>query len=1562
MGKKMRRLLSTVLSVTLAASTMVSIPFSAKAAGKTIDIDFSQTDGAMIPKTGWLLMPNENIPDGRIIPLNTKDVRDDIDTQNLLGNNGNGNSEGQLQDVLPNERNRLARIKHGKERLDELGVDNYYPIMGYMPSWISSNGMPQGTPKDYALWKQWVKDIVQYMKDNEVGVTEYNVWNENWAISVDNFNRMYEQAWWAGREVMPDSKMIGPSPYTDMAGPIQSLADYCEQVGIPVDIVSWHFGNYNNIPNFQQGLEDYISQKPALGNPEYYYEEYTSSGDVGKLNIEFTTLANFDRADIDAAIRGIWTYVNGLSDQLITKQLEENPYARRNIWWLMTTYGAMSGTRVKQSGDDLYVASYDEEKGEAKILIGNQSGDVTLNLNNLPFAGKNVRIDKYKITDVENDGLQYQSSDPEVMAGSTVSTQVSFASNQDVWLIVVKTDDSVPSDFALMGPDDGLTAGLQPEFSWQASQGATSYDFVISKNKDMSNPVYTKSGITDTKYTLEGTLEKGETYYWTVTAKNDAGSREAYNGMYYTLLANDDLEIPGPFTMLQVIDEDFGTELQPKVSWTKSRNATKYIIHISENPDFSNETTIEVTNPPEYSAGQNNEYLYHTLTAEEALKPETHYYAKVEAVNDHGSRMMNGTAHEFTTTTADGKPAEFQTTTPGNGETIEPRSTLRWEQSLGAFFYRLEIATDQEFENVVLRRDTITVPAYTLEEDILEPETTYYWRVTAVTKDGEQETLCSNGVQSFTMSKNPTPPIVKVAYPAPGGAIVCFDGVQEADSYVVKYGAYSGSYTGSVEVTGDTAYIPLDSDGTYYFTVAAVRNGVEGETYNEVSARKGSSQPDEIVLDEKIEIEGATNLENTKLQAGTGVSGSLAVGFGEVGSKAEFTPMVQADTIALTYRADQDTTLSVYINGEKVKDVWLNQTEAGKYSTVTIPVDCEAGDTLVFQKDTNEASFVLDYMVLSNGEKLENLALEKPATADSVGQTYTADKAVDGKIAGDRDFWIGGTAPSADAPNWLDVDLGQKAEIHSIEIALPNIPAWGPRTQEFRILTSEDGKDYTEQVAKLSYEFNNDTNDNKYTVTFNEPITATHVKVEIYSNSDVGKVGQIGELYVLGKWSENTQPASDNLALNKPVEVEGTGYGSASSITDGDLSTFWDGGKDNFPNSATVDLGRPYHLSKVEIALPASGWGPRNQEMEVQVSMDGTEFTTIAEKQSFHFDTDKNGNQVTLELGDDVVGRYVRVVGYSNDEVDSPGEQIAELRVYGSATPVESIAIDQENTEIPLGATLQLNATVAPDKAEYRDVAWSSSDTTIATVDANGVVTAKAKGSCEIRARSLDNPNCIDTITITVGDAGIVKIQVTAPDKTDYLVGEELDLTGFQAIAVYSDGTEKDITAEVTLSGYDKTKAGEQTVTVSYEGMNASFTVSVKAELAGITLTPPEKLQYEVGDKLNLQGMKVVARYTDGTEKDVTAEVTVTGYDETALGKQTITVSYGDFEATFVVEVVKAGEGETQPTEPDTSTPEDGGNPDIPKTGETMPLEVVVGVLVLSLAACGVVFWKRKML
>ena len=65
------------------------------------------------------------------------------------------------------------------------------------------------------------------------------------------------------------------------------------------------------------------------------------------------------------------------------------------------------------------------------------------------------------------------------------------------------------------------------------------------------------------------------------------------------------------------------------------------------------------------------------------------------------------------------------------------------------------------------------------------------------------------------------------------------------------------------------------------------------------------------------------------------------------------------------------------------------------------------------------------------------------------------------------------------------------------------------------------------------------------------------------------------------------------------------------------------------------------------------------------------------------------------------------------------------------------------------------------------------------------------------------------------------------PAKTQYTTGESLDSTGLTLKLTYSDGSSKTITTGFTVSGFDSATAGTKTVTVSYEGKTATFTVIV---------------------------------------------------------------------------------------------------------------------------------------
>ena len=72
---------------------------------------------------------------------------------------------------------------------------------------------------------------------------------------------------------------------------------------------------------------------------------------------------------------------------------------------------------------------------------------------------------------------------------------------------------------------------------------------------------------------------------------------------------------------------------------------------------------------------------------------------------------------------------------------------------------------------------------------------------------------------------------------------------------------------------------------------------------------------------------------------------------------------------------------------------------------------------------------------------------------------------------------------------------------------------------------------------------------------------------------------------------------------------------------------------------------------------------------------------------------------------------------------------------------------------------------------------------------------------------------------------------MSGPTKTEYEIGDELDLTGLVVTAHYSDGSYQEVT-DYEVSGFDSAAAGEKTVTVTYQGETVSFKITVKEDTA----------------------------------------------------------------------------------------------------------------------------------
>jgi hypothetical protein len=154
----------------------------------------------------------------------------------------------------------------------------------------------------------------------------------------------------------------------------------------------------------------------------------------------------------------------------------------------------------------------------------------------------------------------------------------------------------------------------------------------------------------------------------------------------------------------------------------------------------------------------------------------------------------------------------------------------------------------------------------------------------------------------------------------------------------------------------------------------------------------------------------------------------------------------------------------------------------------------------------------------------------------------------------------------------------------------------------------------------------------------------------------------------------------------------------------------------------------------------------------------------------------------------------------------------------------------------------------------------------------------------------------------------VTSITVTTPTKTEYALYETLDLIGMKVTVVYKDGSTGTVTITAeNISGFDSSTAGNKTVTVSYGGKTASFTVKVlpaDTTLVSIAVTtPPTKTRYNMGEDPVLAGMIVTASYSNGSTAAVTG-YTISDHNKTALGSQTITVNYNGKTADFTVNII----------------------------------------------------------
>lgn len=115
----------------------------------------------------------------------------------------------------------------------------------------------------------------------------------------------------------------------------------------------------------------------------------------------------------------------------------------------------------------------------------------------------------------------------------------------------------------------------------------------------------------------------------------------------------------------------------------------------------------------------------------------------------------------------------------------------------------------------------------------------------------------------------------------------------------------------------------------------------------------------------------------------------------------------------------------------------------------------------------------------------------------------------------------------------------------------------------------------------------------------------------------------------------------------------------------------------------------------------------------------------------------------------DVNGTAGRVITVAEVTADGKARKTGKATLPAALVAVTGVTVAPTTASVEVGKTVTIAATFAPTTASNKNVTWSTSDNTKATV-ANGVVTGKAAGSVTITATSAADATKKATATVTV--------------------------------------------------------------------------------------------------------------------------------------------------------------------------------------------------------------------
>lgn len=221
---------------------------------------------------------------------------------------------------------------------------------------------------------------------------------------------------------------------------------------------------------------------------------------------------------------------------------------------------------------------------------------------------------------------------------------------------------------------------------------------------------------------------------------------------------------------------------------------------------------------------------------------------------------------------------------------------------------------------------------------------------------------------------------------------------------------------------------------------------------------------------------------------------------------------------------------------------------------------------------------------------------------------------------------------------------------------------------------------------------------------------------------------------------------------------------------------------------------------------------------------------------------DLTKNPIEALIGDLAPAKSYDITVQAKDGVSySPSAAVAISATTKKGDVTIEVAQANESYSIAKGLT----ATIAGVTVKYKGSAIDVPVTYALGTDASGKITLSGTTITAVDLVDLAGINVVfagndtynakteeDAITVTVTPATLTGITLNADDlsanvKKTFTVGDPFSHDNLVVTAHYTDNSTAIVTDQAEFSGYDMSTAGQQTVTVTYEGQTATYTITV---------------------------------------------------------------------------------------------------------------------------------------